>query len=265
MDKSEIRNPKSEIAFPLRSAVKWTLFAILVFFVGRALYRQLVKVDWNTVHFDPVPIVLATIALIIVYAARMVTFRALLAGYGAHVTWRQASIVGWVPQIGKYIPGQVASVAGAVHLLRGFGVSGIVALSVVLVMDGLLVLTGLFTGSPLLLWEPVRKVLPHGWLWCALLMLAGATCLHPKVYGRLLNFILHKLRRGPLEVLPPLHHYAVPVLLGFMQWILAGVALWLVTRSIAPVEASRIPLFIGIAALAYTAGFLVPFAPGGLG
>jgi uncharacterized membrane protein YbhN (UPF0104 family) len=249
-----------------KTTLKWLLFAILLWFVTRALWHQLAQLDWRTIHFEALPLIGAAVALAIVYAARSISFRILLHGYRVHITWPQAAVVGWIPQIGKYIPGQVASLAGAVALLRRFKVPGAVALAVVLVMDGLAVLTGLISGSPLLLWDPVRKVLPYGWLGCALLVIVGIICLHPRVYGALLNFALRKLKQSPLASLPPWHDYIGPVLLGFAQWILAGIALWLVTRSIAPeLETSRLPIFIAIAGLAYTAGYLAPFAPGGLG
>ena len=249
----------------LKPTLKWFLFAALIFFVGRALWAQLQKIDWATVHFRALPLALAAVALTIVYAARTISFRMLLDGYGVAITWTQAAVVGWIPQIGKYVPGQVASLAGAVALLRGFGVSGAVALAVVLVMDGIAVLTGLITGSPLLLWEPVKRVLPLGWLYCAILVITGIACLHPRVYGRLLNLVLRKLRRAQLTSLPPWHDYVGPVLLGFAQWILAGVALWLIARSATSVDAHHVPLFISIAGLAYTVSYLTPFAPGGLG
>ena len=245
--------------------LKWALFVALIVFVGRALWRQIEKLDWSTIHFHPIPLIAAALALAIVYAARTISFRILLHGYDVHLSWREAAVVGWIPQIGKYIPGQVASLAGAVALLRRFKTPGPIALAVVLMMDGLAVLTGLITGSPLLLWEPVKRILPTGWLWCGIVVIAGIICLHPRVYGRLLNFALAKLKRSPLTRLPPWHNYIGPVLLGFAQWILAGVALWLIARSITFVELKHIPLFIAIAGLAYTVSYLTPFAPGGLG
>lgn len=248
-----------------KPAIKWALFLALIIFVGRALWRQIAKLDWTTIHFHPVPLIGAAIALAIVYAARTISFRILLAGYDVQLSWRDAAVVGWIPQIGKYIPGQVASLAGAVALLRRFKTPGPIALAVVLVMDGLAVLTGLITGSPLLLWEPVKRLLPTGWLWCGALVIAGIICLHPRVYGGLLNFALKKFRRAPLTRLPPWHNYIGPVLLGFAQWILAGTALWLIARSITFVDARHLPLFIAIAGLAYTASYLTPFAPAGLG
>src|SRR5262249_13240406 len=156
------------------------------------------------------------------------------------------------------IPGWVASYAGAVALLRRFGVSGAIGLSVVLVMDGIAVLTGLISGSPILLWSPVERIFPLGWLWCGAAVACGIVCLHPRVYGRLLNFALRKLGRASVDQLPPWHDYIGPVLLGFAQWILAGLALWMTARSITPVEIKYIPLFIAIAGLAYSVSYLAP-------
>jgi uncharacterized membrane protein YbhN (UPF0104 family) len=93
----------------------------------------------------------------------------------------------------------------------------------------------------------------------------GVVCLHPAIFCRLLNFVLVKLGRQPLGQIPDLKHYIVPVLCAFGQWVLAGVALWLITDSVAYVSPTQIPRFISIAGLGYTISYLVLFAPGGLG
>jgi len=247
------------------SVLKWLLFLTIIYFVGRALWRQLAALDWHAIHFHLLPVLVAAAALALIYAGRAASFRALLAGYGVRLTWREAAIVGWIPQIGKFIPGQVASLAGAIALLRRFNTPAPVALAVVTVMDGLAVLTGLIAGSPLLTWEPVRSFVPLGGLWFALLIIGGGICLHPRIYGRLLNLGLRLIRRPELDRLPTWRSYVGPLLIGFAQWILAGFALWLITRSVTFVDAGHLPLFIAIAGLGYTAGYLAPFAPGGLG
>jgi uncharacterized membrane protein YbhN (UPF0104 family) len=125
------------------------------------------------------------------------------------------------------------------------------------------VLTGVITGSPLLLWEPVRRQFPAGWILCAAIIIAGVIMMLPGVYGRAINFVLTKTKRPPLQSMPPMRNYIGPVLLGFMQWILAGFALWLTALSVTPVPLKQIWLFIAISALGYTAGYISPL-PGGL-
>jgi uncharacterized membrane protein YbhN (UPF0104 family) len=254
-------------------AIKWLFVLLVLWFLGRAIKKQLTTFDWRHAHFRAVPLILATLCLILIYAARTLSFRLLLMGYARlnHCPvprWGEMAVVAWVPQLAKYVPGQVASIVGAVGFLRKFGVGAVVGLSVVLVMDGLAVLTGMVTGSPLLLWEPVKKLLPYGWILCIVLVGAGITMLLPGVYGRAVNFVLRKARRPPLESMPPMRNFLGPVLLGFMQWILAGLALWLTAVSVAP-TGTAVPLrllwiFTAIGALGYTAGYLSPL-PGGLG
>jgi uncharacterized membrane protein YbhN (UPF0104 family) len=65
--------------------------------------------------------------------------------------------------------------------------------------------------------------------------------------------------------MPDVRHYLLPVICAFTQWVLAGIALWLIARSIAHVDAANIPRFISIAGLGYTISYLTLFAPGGLG
>ena len=249
--------------------LKWLFVALILWFVVRAIASQLTHFDWRHAHFHPLPLALAAICLTLIYAARTLSFRLLLMGYAklGHFpppTWSQMAVVAWVPQLAKYVPGQVASIVGAVGFLRKFGIGAVVGLSVVLVMDGLAVLTGVITGSPLLLWEPVRRQFPAGWILCVAIILAGVIMMLPGVYGRAINFVLTKTKRPPLQSMPPMRNYIGPVLLGFMQWILAGFALWLTALSVAPLPLGQIWLFSAIGALGYTAGYLSPL-PGGLG
>jgi uncharacterized membrane protein YbhN (UPF0104 family) len=206
------------------------------------------------------PLMLAFLCLLAVPPVQLVSYRTLLAAYAHSPPLRVMAVVAWIPPLGKYIPGKVASLAGAVLLLRKFNIPAAVALGVVIVMDGLAVISGLITGSPLL-----RTIMPNGWIACAIVIAAGVVCLHPAVFGRLLNFALRKLRRAPLEHMPDLRHYIVPVICAFAQWVLAGLALWLIAGSVAQVEARDIGRFISVAGLGYTISYLMLFAPGGLG
>ncbi len=254
---------------PWRGLIKWVLFAIVMVFVGHAFWKQLSDFPWRTTQFRPLPLALAALCLTIIYAARTLSFRLLIDGYASigHCPppkWGPMAVVAWVPQLGKYLPGQVFSIVGAVSLLRQFGISAAVGLSVVLVMDGLAVLTGLVTSSPLLLWKPVQDRAPYAWIGFAIVIIGGVIALLPNVYGKLVNFALVKTKRAPLDSMPPIGHYLGPVLLGFLQWALAGAALWLTAASVTNVTLGQIWLFTAISALGYTAGYVSPL-PGGLG
>jgi uncharacterized membrane protein YbhN (UPF0104 family) len=241
------------------------LLAVVLVFVGRTLWTQFRQIDWSEVHFKPLPLLGAFFCLVAVYFVQMLSYRMLLRAYAHAPSWRAMATVAWVPPLGKYVPGKVASIASAIYLLRKFHIPAAVAVSVVLVMDGLAVLTGLITGSPLLAWGPVQKILPHGWLICLMVVIGGIICLHPAVYCRLINVVLRRTGRAPLERMPPAKHYVGPVACGFAQWALAGLALWLISRSLTDVAPGHLPLFVAVAGLGYTVSYLTLFAPGGLG
>ena len=249
-----------------KAFIKWTLFLLVVYFVGRALWHQLQEIDWATVQFRAWPVIAAVVCLLGVSSVQMISYRMLLAAYAHAPDWLSMAAVAWVPPLGKYVPGKIASIAGAVYLLRRFDVPPAVALSVVLVLDGLAVVAGLITGAPLLLWDPIRQYLPSAWIWCLAMIIGGLVVLHPRTFGVLINFALRRLRRPPLQRMPSLRYYIVPVICAFSQWFFAGLALWFMTRAITDeVPITRLPLFISIAALAMTISYLALFAPGGLG
>jgi len=131
---------------------------------------------------------------------------------------------------------------------------------VIIAMDGMAVLSGLIVGSPL-----IGSFIPNGWMIATACIAAGVVCLHPAVFARLLNFVLIKTKRPPLDHVPDAKHYLLPLACAFSQWVLAGFALWLVARSVAEVSPQQIPRFFSIAGLGYTIGYLVLFAPAGVG
>jgi hypothetical protein len=262
--------PEGEGAKPrafavLKSVFRWLLFIIVLAFVGFALSKQIAQVNWREVHFRPLPIALAGLCLLLVPPVQLLSYRTLLGAYAHAPPLRVMAAVAWIPPLGKYVPGKVASLAGAIYLLRRFNVPAAIALGVVLVMDGLAVVSGLITGSPLLLWEPVKRIVPNAWIACAVVIMLGIVCLHPAVFGRLLNVALRKMKRPALARMPDLKHYVLPVLCAFAQWALAGAALWLTANAVTSVPVARLPLFIAVAGLGYTISYLMLFAPGGLG
>jgi hypothetical protein len=77
--------------------------------------------------------------------------------------------------------------------------------------------------------------------------------------------LLKKLKRQPLQQIPSLARYLLPVVAAFGQWTFAGIGLWLMTRSVVYVSPRLLPQFIFTAAFAMTVSYLALFAAGGLG
>lgn len=246
--------------------IKLVLLLIVFALVGYSLWTQWQKIDFSKITVRVVPLALSMIALVGVSTVQMISYRTLLGAYAHAPRWGQMLAVAWVPPLGKYIPGKVAALLAAMTMLRRFAIPAAVAVSVVLVLDGLAVIAGLITGAPLLYWEPVRRVAPWAWVVCIPVVLAGVVCLYPSVFGTLVNFLLRKLKKQPLPKMPPVSKYLVPVLCAFAQWGLAGLSLmWMVQSVTGEPHWRDLPIFISFAALSQTIGYLALFAPGGIG
>ena len=261
-DAADIQSPRSRWGV---RAITWTIALIIIALVVRALVKQFQEVDWSQVHFHLLPALATVVCVAGVAMMQLVARWSLLLAYGYRLPWRVQMSAVWVPQMGKYVPGGIASIGGAVYLLRKQGVPGGVGLSVAVLLDALAVLAGLIVSAPLLFSREVRANWPNLWIAGLAMIVIGLIMLHPRIFVSLLNVMLRKLRRQPITLVPPLSRYLVPVLASFGQWICAGLGLWFMTWTIKEIAIDQIPLFIASAALAMTVSYLIPFSPGGLG
>jgi glycosyltransferase 2 family protein len=247
---------------------KFAVLAVVLAFVVLAMRRELSKAsaeDWAALKPDAWLVVAAGLCLVGVNSVQMLSYRALLRGYGARPTWPQMAAIAWIPPLGKYVPGKVVALLGAMAMLRRFGIGVAIAVSVVIMLDAFSVLVGLIVSSPLLMEKQVVDYFPAG-RWLGPLCIAGGlVALSPPVFGRLLGIALRLLKRPALMRMPTWGEYVVPVLCAAAQWLFAGGALWLMSRSVAEVSPEALPRFLMIAACAMTLSYLALLAPGGLG
>jgi hypothetical protein len=247
------------------AAIKWILFIATIIFVTITLKRNLRQFDWHNFHPQIGLVLCSAVCIALVTVTQIIAYRLLLAAYGPAITWPQAATLSWVPGLAKYIPGKVVALGGTVYLLRRYKISAPIALSVTLMGDAVAVLTGLIVGAPMLLTPQVQARMPGVQIWCALLIVTSLICLYPPVFARLVNFALRKLKKPELNAVAKLSSYAMPILAGFAQWVCWGLAMWFMSRSMAPIGWNVLPRFIVIAAISNTIGYLAFFSNGGIG
>jgi len=171
----------------------------------------------------------------------------------------------WVgTNLAKYLPGGVWSLATAAAMAKPAGTSPVA-------LAGSFVVHGAFTALGAAAVAAVL-VVPGGTAHGALPLAAGAAAVplallaaHPAVLNRVVRVAARFSRReapawrgGWLDGLGLLALYAV-------TWVGYGAAFSLFVSSIAPVARGAWPLLAGVNALAFVAGFVAVFAPGGIG
>jgi hypothetical protein len=251
----------------VKTTVKWALCAIVLYYVGRAIYRQFREsdVDLGDLRPDPIMLLLSAMCFALMGTARAASIRSLTAAYGHPLSWRMANAINWIPQLGKYLPGKVASVVGAVWFLKQGNVPTAVGLSVIATQAGLAIIIGFVLSAQLLFDDEVRRSYPNAWIVSIAALLAGVVLLHPKVFTRAFNAVLRLARRPSMEVVPRLRDFLRPVVFTTMMWLCAGLALYFTTRAFVRVPLRAVPVFVSAAAVGITIGFLALFSPSGLG
>lgn len=193
----------------------------------------------------------------------MLAWRTLLADLGSPLPPRVAARVMFVGQLGKYVPGAVWAVAAQVELARDRGVPRRRTASATVVAMAVTLATGLITAAVALPLTSAQAARHYWWvLACAPLLLIA---LYPPLLGAALDRALRLARRPPLERRISLPGLARGAGWSFLGWAFYSVHAWLLAGDVSGRGIGVLPLSAGAYALAWSAGFLIVFFPGGLG
>jgi uncharacterized membrane protein YbhN (UPF0104 family) len=275
----------------LRLALQFALTALVTAFVldriGFTL-DELTTVDTARWHLHASSLVGSVVALLAGYAVSAVLWARMVAEMGGpHLPLRTAVRIYMVANLGRYVPGKVVQIAGLAWLARAEGVAAGTAVGAAVVGQGMALLgafvvgLGAFFGTQ----EAYRAV---GWWGVGLATVVVAATSVP-ASARVLERLWRRLAgqrseaesagqaselesAGPGDVAPVASGESVAAQPGFgLRWTLAytanwglyAVAFWLLYVGL---EGWMPFLQVGPAfAAAYLVGYLVLFAPAGLG
>lgn len=238
--------------------------------VALALLIVALEHEWHSVSAAARRLSIAAIVESLVFAlvglgATGLAWRALLAGFGAHLPIRAALRVYFIGQLGKYLPGSVWPVVAQMEMSRDLGVGRTQAGGASLVALALAAPTAVLA-SALTLPFVSASALSHYWPVLLVLPITAAL-LHPPVLNWLLNFVLRLARRGELP--QPVQRKPLLVTLGWLMvtWVAFGASTWALASDLGATGSGgrQFLASIGGFSLAWAAGFLVVFVPAGAG
>jgi hypothetical protein len=247
-----------------RRLLTFALVAAAFVFLGRAIWKdaaQLRSFDWDV---RPGILACSVVLLAAVLLWGVVVWRMLLRHFGAEVPFRALARAWFLSNLSKYIPGVVWQFVSLAQLGPSAGLKPAAIVTTLLVQMGFLLLSGCAVGVWLLpagyAGEFAPALVALRWLSPAALVLV-----HPAVVGGGLRLVERVARR---EVVAWGANWAEGVgilLLSAVSWGLSGAAFFLFLASFVELPLSALPAVTAINALAWVVGFLVFFAPGGLG
>lgn len=250
---------------PWLRAGKWILLGVVLLFVARSLIKNFRQVPWEQVRIVWGFVALGMLALLGARLSNALNCRALLAALGADLPARQVAGAIWVASLGRYVPGKMAAVAGAVLMLVRLGARPPVAVAALLLSTGLMMLMGVILSAPLLLTPKLRQVVPAGPYLAGAIIAVGLVCLYPPVFLRMANWGMKRFKKQALTDRVRLNHYAAALGLTVCRNTFLAVGLFFAAKSIEPVHWSSFWLMLAAGGLASWVGFLAVFAPAGLG
>lgn len=246
----------------LKNIAKWVWMAAVLAFI---VFYTISKKDLIAKTFSMLPFETLLGAAVLVLAAKLclvTNMRTAASHFKIMLGWQDCYCIYNLTQLAKYIPGSIWHFVGRITILRERGVTAqairdsllaehfwVIVSAVLLAM--LLVFTSIQGFFEVELAYVNAKLLST-WVQVAFVLFAVATALTLLFSRRLLRWLL--------RLLPPLG--ALPILL--LIWLFLGTSLW-VTLTPFVDSMPSILYIIGIYCFAYVAGFLVPFAPAGLG
>lgn len=244
---------------------KFAVFLVVLAYVGRELLMRIAQMPLRgTLHYDYLLAGAAFAALSSALFAPI--YLAMQEALGSQAGLRAATLVALISPVGKYLPGKVGSLVGAIWIYRAFRVGPILATEVTFLAAAatfaaisLLLLPFIASnGLARLPSDPLRWLVIS--LWLGGLMLA-----FPRLFVILVNQMMSLIGRAPLELSIRYAAYLRGVIWTLIQCLLMGTAFWLVANAVGPVAPSDWYLMTASLLVAGIVGFFAFFAPAGIG
>ncbi len=244
-------------------ATQLVLLAIFFGFAGWAIRGSLQAASDDLRNANPYLFALGCAALAAYYLLFVLGWMRILADWELHISYPAALRAEMVSMLAKYVPGGVWTPAARVVAARRAGITdGALVTVSILIEAGISAVAGVVVFVISLAWtrEVQAPVLP-----IVLFAVIVTALLHPRVFCPLASRILHKLGHRSL---PPLRATTMAFLLVFycLTWVIGGLALWLLLRSVGAHPAISSVVFLGgTAAVGAIVAVLSVFAPSGIG
>ena len=257
-----IESPPAPARRFLRNVIAVVIPAIVLFFVGRAMWSRWETVTEHSWKLDVWWLTLSAVVfwadfIVLVYLWRSI----LLMVSGKRLPFMSGYRISALSNLGKYVPGKVWTVLGMVYFLKREGYAATSALAA----------TGLHQAYTLVAGGIFVSVVLGAEIWGGLPAVSvfigvglSALIVYPPVFSFFLNRGLRLFKRDPLPLNLSFGKALMLLSAYVLAWVLYGSSFWCMLRGIGFQDA---PFWNMVAAsgAAYLLGFLALFAPGGLG
>lgn len=259
-----------------RTAKPWLRRVSGVAITAALFYYILRPVVLNWSHIEPFvnrirPVnFVAAVGLfaVFLFVFRVTSWWTILRGLGHPVPLAPTTRIWSTSELARYLPGVIWQVIGRMYLVKPYGVPGAVCSTSQVLELIVFLLANVFVAVACLLWFGVKHVHDSARVWLIVsmcLLPALLLLLHPSVFYRIMNKVIAAFKRPPVATRVP-----GLTLMGLLAWNILGLgvmslAIWLIVSGPLELPITKWWVVAGAYCLAWCAGFIAVWAPGGLG
>ena len=223
---------------------------------------RLVHTDWRRMLFA------SAVFGTFLFVFRAMSWRRILIGFGHHLPVATAARIWSTSELARYLPGVIWQVVGRAYLVRPYGVSGGICSASQILELTIFLLANILLAIGCLTWFGYKQLHETARWWLILVSLMAPLLLivlHPRIFYGTTDRILTRLGRKPVS-----QRLRFRELLGLLAYAMIGllwqsVAIYLATAQYLNLQLTKWWVVAGAYCLAWCAGFLAFWAPGGLG
>jgi hypothetical protein len=248
------------VQLKLKAALKTLWWIIVLCFIVIFLQSNLHRVEAVIQRLPISNIILSLLSLTFAKLLLVVIMQQSLQQHKIDFLFLKSFVIYNITQLGKYIPGSIWQFVGKISMYKSAGLNNQAVFNIILLETFWVVSSAFLLGLTLIgltqyqiLLTLLRKI--PSFISLALLGVAATLLLIPQ---------LMPYRRNLFDYWKRLLFTPQSFTTALLIWIVLGFSFWV---TLTPFSSSEIGLFyiIGLYALSYAVGFVVPFAPAGIG
>jgi hypothetical protein len=252
-----------------KRALSVAITVAIFYFILKPIYEKWPEVRTRVMDLHPLAFVTAACMFaMFLFAFRVLTWRKILMAFGHTLPVAPAVRIWSTSELARYLPGAIWQVIGRVYLIRPYGVTGSVCSVTQILELTIFLLANLIVAVACLGYYGFKHLEGPAWWWLvasAVLLPILLCLLHTKVFYGLANSILARFKKP--RITQRVRGRALP---GILAWNVFGLcwqalALYVLMYEPLGLKIDWLWTLAGAYCLAWCAGFLAVWAPGGLG
>src|SRR5688572_9943086 len=256
----------------LKRVASLTITILILLWIFKPIKEQWPTVRWEIVDYlrHPARFIISTLMFaFFLFAFRAVSWWQILAGFGHRLPLRAATRIWSISELARYVPGAIWQVVGRVYLVKPYGVSGTVSSTSQILEVFTFLLANVLVATSCLLYYGVRRDVDGSarvWLVTAMALVPTlCVVLHPRIFYRLVNRTLEMMNKPPITQRLPGKRQVLLLGWAIVGLVWQSLAVWFMTAEAQDLPIEKWWVVAGAYSLAWCAGFLAFWAPGGIG